>query len=61
LEELEVRRERLYIAVIHREMLMSLVENFERFIAEGFSPNEEHLLRQLVKTDCHTAAIFHVT
>jgi site-specific DNA recombinase len=46
---LEARRERLELPAIDREMLASIVENFEKVFAEGENPKKKHLLQQLVK------------
>jgi hypothetical protein len=46
---LEARRERLELPAIDKEMLRSLVNNFERVMAEGPNPKKKHLLHQLVK------------
>ena len=47
--DLEARRERLELPAADREMLASLVENFERVMAEGPAPEKKHLLHRLVK------------
>ena len=47
--DLEARRERLELPAIDREMLSSIVENFERVMAESPNPQKKHLLHQLVK------------
>ncbi len=46
---LEARRERLELPAIDKEMLMSLLDNFEKVMAEGPNPKKKHLLQQLVK------------
>jgi site-specific DNA recombinase len=46
---LEARRERLELPAIDREMLASIVDNFEKVMAEGPNPKKKHLLHQLVK------------
>jgi site-specific DNA recombinase len=46
---LEARRERLALPAIDKEMLASIVENFEKVFAEGENPKKKHLLQQLVK------------
>lgn len=47
--ELEARRERLELPAIDREMLSSLLDNFEEVIAAGTNPQKKHLLHRLVK------------
>jgi site-specific DNA recombinase len=47
--DLEARRERLELPAIDRDMLASIVENFERVMAEGPNPLKKHVLRKLVK------------
>ncbi len=56
LEELEAekrtlddRRKRLELPAIDREMLVALVDNFERVMAESPNPQKKHLLHRLVK------------
>lgn len=46
---LEARRERLELPAIDREMLASIVDNFEKVMAEGPNPNKKHPLHRLVK------------
>jgi DNA repair exonuclease SbcCD ATPase subunit len=46
---LEARRERLELPAIDKEMLASLLDNFEQVMAEGPNPKKKHLLHQLVK------------
>jgi len=46
---LDSRRERLELPAIDREMLTSIVENFERVMAESANPQKKHLLHRLVK------------
>ena len=46
---LEARRERLELPAIDKEMLRSIVDNFEKVMAEGPNPKKKHLLHQLVK------------
>ena len=46
---LEPRRVRLELPAIDREMLASLVDNFEKVMAEGPNPKKKHLLHLLVK------------
>ena len=46
---LEARRERLELPTIDKEMLKSLIDNFEKVMAEGPNPKKKHLLHQLVK------------
>ena len=46
---LEARRERLELSAIDRETLASLVDNFEKEMAEGPNPKKKHLLHLLVK------------
>ena len=46
---LEARRERLELPAIDREMLASIVDNFEKVMAEGPNPKKKHLLHLLVK------------
>jgi site-specific DNA recombinase len=46
---LEARRERLELSAIDREMLTSIMDNFEQVMAEGPNPKKKHLLHQLVK------------
>jgi len=46
---LEAKRERLELPAIDREMLAAIVENFERVMAEGPSPQKKDLLRRMVK------------
>ncbi|MGQ9589910.1 MAG: recombinase family protein [Planctomycetota bacterium] len=47
--DLEARRERLQLPAIDRGMLASLVDNFERVMAEAPNPQKKDLLRRLVK------------
>ncbi len=47
--ELEARRKRLELPAIDRDMLRSLVDNFEQVMTEGLNPQKKHLLRRLVK------------
>jgi site-specific DNA recombinase len=47
--DLEARRERLELPAIDRDMLASLVDNFERVMAEAPNPQKKDLLRRLVK------------
>jgi len=47
--DLEARRERLELPAIDREMLASIVEHFERVMAESPNPQKKHLLHRLVK------------
>ncbi len=42
---LEARRERLELPAIDKEMLASIVNNFEKVMAEGPNPKKKHLLR----------------
>jgi hypothetical protein len=46
---LEERRKKLELPAIDREMLSSLLDNFEEVIAAGTNPQKKHLLRLLVK------------
>jgi hypothetical protein len=46
---LEARRERRDLPAIDKEMLASIVDNFEKVTAEGPNPKKKHLLHQLVK------------
>ena len=46
---LEARRERLELPAIDREMLASIVDNFEKVMAEGPNLKNKHLLHRLVK------------
>ena len=46
---LEARREKLELPEVDREMLKTLVQNFERVMAEGPNPQTKHLLHRLVK------------
>ena len=46
---LEARRQRLELPAIDKEMLRSLLDNFEKVMAEGPNPKKKHLLHQLVK------------
>ena len=46
---LEARRERLELPAIDREMLASIMDNFEKVMAEGPNPKKKHLLHRLVK------------
>jgi len=46
---LEARREQLELPAIDKEMLSSLLDNFEKVMAEGHNPKNKHLLHQLVK------------
>ena len=48
-QELGARRERLEIPPIDREMLASIVDNFEKVMTEGPNPKKKHLLHRLVK------------
>jgi hypothetical protein len=48
-QELGARRERLELPAIDREMLASIVDNFEKVMAEGPNPKKKHLLHRLVK------------
>ena len=43
------RRKRLELPAIDREMISTLVNNFEQVIAAGTNPQEKHLLHRLVK------------
>ncbi|MBP9032280.1 MAG: recombinase family protein [Pseudomonadales bacterium] len=47
--DLEVRRERLELPAIDRDMLAALVDNFEEVLAEAPVPQKKHLLHRLVK------------
>jgi len=47
--ELEARRARLEMPAIDKDMLASLVDNFEKVMAEGTNPQKKHLLQRLVK------------
>jgi hypothetical protein len=47
--DLEARRERLELPAIDRDMLASLVDNFEQVMAEAPNPQKKDLLRRLVK------------
>ena len=46
---LEARRKRLALPAIDREMLSTLVDNFERVMAEAPSPQRKDLRRRMVK------------
>ncbi|MBW6503136.1 zinc ribbon domain-containing protein [bacterium] len=46
---LEARRERLELPAIDKEMLASIMDNFEKVMAEGPNPKKKHLLHRLVK------------
>ncbi len=46
---LEARRERLELPAIDREMPASIMDNFEKVMAEGANPKKKHLLHRLVK------------
>jgi len=46
---LDVRRERLELPAIDKEMLATLVDKFEHVMAEGTNPQKKDLLRRLVK------------
>ncbi len=48
-QSLESRRERLQLPAIDREMLNSIVDNFEKVMVEGPNPKKKHLLHRLVK------------
>lgn len=48
-QDLEARRERLELPAIDREMMATLVEQFDRVMAEGPNPKKKDLLRRLVK------------
>ncbi len=48
-QDLEARRQRLELPAIDRDMLASLIDNFERVMAEGPNPQKKDLLRRLVK------------
>ena len=45
----EARRERLELPSIDREMLKTLLDNFDKVMAEGPNPKKKHLLHRLVK------------
>ena len=45
----EARRERLELPAIDKEMLSSLLGNFEKVMAEGPNQKKNHLLHRLVK------------
>ena len=47
--DLEARRDRLELPPLDREMLLELVDNFEKVMAEGTNPQKKHLLHQLVE------------
>ena len=47
--DLEARRERLELPAIDRDMLVSLVDNFEQVMAESPNSQKKELLRRLVK------------
>lgn len=49
MRDLEARRQRLELPAIDRDMLASLIDNFERVMAEGPNPKKKDLLRRLVK------------
>jgi hypothetical protein len=46
---MEAGRERLELPAIDKEMLESLLDNFEKVMAEGPNPKKKHLLHLLVK------------
>jgi site-specific DNA recombinase len=46
---LEARRERLELPAIDKEMLASIMDNFEKVMAEGPNAKKKHLLHRLVK------------
>jgi hypothetical protein len=48
-QELEARRETLELAAIDREMLSSLVDEFEKVMAAGTNTQRKDLLHQVVK------------
>ena len=48
-QHLEERRKKLELPAIDREMLSSLLDNFEEVIAAGTNPQKKHLLHRLVK------------
>ena len=48
-QDLEARGERLELPAIDRETLATLVDNFERVMAEGPNPQKKDLLRRMVK------------
>lgn len=48
-EDLQAQRERLELPAIEREMLDTLVDQFEHVMAEGPNPKKKDLLRRLVK------------
>ena len=47
--DLDARRERLELPAIDKDMLKSLLENFEQVMVEGTNPQKKHLLKTLVK------------
>lgn len=47
--DLEARRERLELPAINRDMMASLVDNFEQVMAEAPNPQKKERLRRLVK------------
>jgi len=47
--DLDVRRKRLDLPDVDREMLDALVDDFEKVMAEGTNPQKKDLLRRLVK------------
>ncbi|MBN1884921.1 MAG: hypothetical protein JW876_05310, partial [Candidatus Krumholzibacteriota bacterium] len=48
-QDLEARRERLELPAIDKEMMATLVDQFDRVMAEGPNPKKKDLLRRLVK------------
>jgi hypothetical protein len=47
--DLETRRKRLDLPEVDRELLLAVVDEFEKVMAEGTNPQKKDLLRRLVK------------
>ncbi|MDH4038436.1 MAG: hypothetical protein OEX18_14400 [Candidatus Krumholzibacteria bacterium] len=62
-EDLEARRERLELPAIDREMLSSLVDEFEKVMAAGTNAQRKDLLHRVVKKvlirDRHTVEVWY--
>jgi site-specific DNA recombinase len=48
-QSLEARRVRLELPAIDKDMLKSLLENFDRVMSEGTNPQKKHFIKRLVK------------
>jgi hypothetical protein len=62
-EDLEARRERFELPAIDREMLSSLVDEFEKVMAAGTNAQRKDLLHRVVKKvlvrDRHTVEVWY--